>query len=514
MKVNVLKIKQPKIAGIMLTAVSFWMISCRGADTPIQEGNQNSYNVKINMLGIIDAEQAPAKSASANKTAISAQDIQNSIIKIDENNYVTASLIPQNAGLKNRTQASLNPTAITPGTPTLLNNQVKYKVVVYDSNGAWKAEKEFSYTQNDSDGFMLDGDQSYTFVAYSVNSTSSTDTPAVTNGGTLATATLANVNKDLMFFKKNMTVTGNGPNYLDVVLKHQFSQITTILDARQVGTITSIVSPTISPAKSSANLSFNNDTTPLSYNSDILGGAVISFPTPNSQYVSSNPTRIISPTNASGVLNISSVTIDGVSKPVPPMNNIKIDPGVKYDVRLRFGPCRTDLNPTPFNISGGATQDITMPAADYGFVFDIYQVDNSFNMNINGTQLAANEIQFQKNVSGYPQNVQFEDGTTYESNGIPGIWTFNGNAGVGGTPASPTIRVIISPTGQVSMYGVKTNKGILYPLKFVGNNFNTIPWKTTGTTDNLVKITQVRSGTNTYMNGIGMGKVIVTCINP
>ncbi|MDE5448926.1 hypothetical protein KRE38_07820, partial [Elizabethkingia meningoseptica] len=97
MKVNVLKIKQPKIAGIMLTAVSFWMISCRGADTPIQEGNQNSYNVKINMLGIIDAEQAPAKSASANKTAISAQDIQNSIIKIDENNYVTASLIPQNA---------------------------------------------------------------------------------------------------------------------------------------------------------------------------------------------------------------------------------------------------------------------------------------------------------------------------------------------------------------------------------------------------------------------------------
>ncbi|MCL8034374.1 hypothetical protein M8831_33975, partial [Pseudomonas aeruginosa] len=93
------------------------------------------YNVKINMLGFTNEEQAPAKSASANKTAISAQDIQNSIIKIDENNYVTASLIPQNAGLKNRTQASLNPTAITPGTPTLLNNQVKYKVVVYDSNG-------------------------------------------------------------------------------------------------------------------------------------------------------------------------------------------------------------------------------------------------------------------------------------------------------------------------------------------------------------------------------------------
>ncbi len=109
-----------------------------------------------------------------------------------------------------------------------------------------------------------------------------------------------------------MTVTGNGPNYLDVVLKHQFSQITTILDARQVGTITSIVSPTISPAKSSANLSFNNST--LSYNSDISGGAVISFPTPNSQYVSGTPTQIISPTNANGELKVGALTLDGITK--------------------------------------------------------------------------------------------------------------------------------------------------------------------------------------------------------
>ncbi len=153
------------------------------------------------MLGIIDAEQAPATSASANKTAISSQTVQNSTIKIDENNYITASLIPQNATSNNRAQASINPMAATP-VNTVLGNQVKYKVVVYESNGAWKAEKEFSYTQNDSNGFMLDGGKNYTFVAYSVNSTSSADTPTVTNGGTLATATLANVNKDLMFFKR------------------------------------------------------------------------------------------------------------------------------------------------------------------------------------------------------------------------------------------------------------------------------------------------------------------------
>ncbi len=196
-----LKNKQPKIAGIVLTAAFLCITSCRGTDSAIQEGSQNTYNVKINMLGFINEEQAPATSASANKSVSSSQAVQNSIIKIDENNYVTASLIPQNATSNNRTQASINPMAVTP-VNTPLGNLIKYKVVVYDSNGAWKAEKEFSYTQNDSDGFTLDGGQNYTFVAYSVNSTSSTDTPAVSNGGTLATATLANVNKDLMFFKR------------------------------------------------------------------------------------------------------------------------------------------------------------------------------------------------------------------------------------------------------------------------------------------------------------------------
>ncbi len=196
MNLNLLKHRKT-----LLIVVSLWTISCRSTDNPIQEENQNAYNVKINMLGIIDAEQAPATSASANKSVSSSQAVQNSTIKIDENNYVTASLIPQNATSNNRAQASINPMAATP-VNTFLGNQVKYKVVVYDSNGAWKAEKEFSYTQNDSDGFMLDGGQNYTFIAYSVNSTSSTDTPAVSSGGTLATATLANVNKDLMFFKR------------------------------------------------------------------------------------------------------------------------------------------------------------------------------------------------------------------------------------------------------------------------------------------------------------------------
>lgn len=36
-----------------------------------------------------------------------------------------------------------------------------------------------------------------------------------------------------------------------------------------------------------------------------------------------------------------------------------------------------------------------MPATDFGFVFDIYKLDNSFNLTINGTQMASKEINFQ-----------------------------------------------------------------------------------------------------------------------
>lgn len=37
---------------------------------------------------------------------------------------------------------------------------------------------------------------------------------------------------------------------------------------------------------------------------------------------------------------------------------------------------------------------IAQPGTDYGFTFDIYNLDNSFNMEINGVKIVSNEIQF------------------------------------------------------------------------------------------------------------------------
>lgn len=56
-----------------------------------------------------------------------------------------------------------------------------------------------------------------------------------------------------------MTVTGNKVNELAIMLKHQFSKITTKLDARQVGNISAVTNAAFTPAFASADISFATD---------------------------------------------------------------------------------------------------------------------------------------------------------------------------------------------------------------------------------------------------------------
>lgn len=140
-----------------------------------------------------------------------------------------------------------------------------------------------------------------------------------------------------------MTVTGNGVNNLDIVLKHQYSQITTKLDARQVGNISAVTNATISPANSSADISFA--TNALTYNGSI--SQPVSFSAQNLPIVTSSATQVISNTTTTGQLNLGTVTVDGVSKSMT-IDKLKITPGVKYNLNLRLGPCRQDINPVLF----------------------------------------------------------------------------------------------------------------------------------------------------------------------
>ncbi|WP_407488606.1 hypothetical protein [Elizabethkingia anophelis] len=500
-------------AGIPLLALSFAVISCKSTDGSIEDNNTNpsAYNVRVNLSGVENIEETPVLQASAGKSNSVSPSPQQTKISLGDDSFIMATLTPQSntSSLSSQAQASVNPRAATP--PTELGTGIRYKVAVYDNNGNYVTEKEFVYKIGETDGFLLNGGQNYTFVAYSVNSTSYT--PSINNGGTLANAKLSGISGDLMYFKKNMTVTGNGVNNLDIVLKHQYSQITTKLDARQVGNISAVTNAAISPANSSADISFA--TNALTYNGSI--SQPVSFSAQNLPIVTSSATQVISNTTTTGQLNLGTVTVDGVSKSMT-IDKLKITPGVKYNLNLRLGPCRQDINPVPFSVKDGVTQTFTMPATDFGFVFDIYKLDNSFNLTINGTQMATKEINFQGN-DGATRTVRFADGTVYGSDVVPAllrpaalpanrtyeIWDLEG------TPSAPLVRVVISKDGKISLFGSKSSGGALEPLElYNGNTLNNIKWNTTGT--NTVTATQ--SVINiTYMSGNGTGKQIVTC-NP
>lgn len=173
-------------------------------------------------------------------------------------------------------------------------------------------------------------------------------------------------------------------------------------------------------------------------------------------------------------------------------DNIDLDDD--NDGILDINECSESVVSGDFFTSDGNPVTFTAPAADLGFVFDIYTLDNSFNITINGIQLSVNEIDFQAN---HTQTIGFIDGTRYGQGGIPEVYHMTGNA------AHPLVRVVISPTGKVSILGSKATNSDLYELTPInGNSFNSIVWYSAGT--NTVTVTQSIDGP-TYITGYGVG---------
>lgn len=185
-------------------------------------------------------------------------------------------------------------------------------------------------------------------------------------------------------------------------------------------------------------------------------------------------------------------TLDGISSPgTSASKNITVN--VLNEI------CTEEVEGEDFTLRDGETVTFSQPPTDYGFQFDIYRLDNSFNLEINGTMLATQEIQFYQPDGA---NIRFLDGDMYGSD-VPEIWSIIGNTSV------PSVRVIIGPTGTVSMYGSKTSGGALEPLElFNGNQFNTIPWNPNSS--NTIIGSQSVNGA-TYMIGYGSGLNIVPC---
>ncbi|KGE12749.1 hypothetical protein DI53_3488 [Sphingobacterium deserti] len=390
----------------------------------------------------------------------------------------------------------------------------RYLIAVYNESGEFLAQNTYiSGRESETAAFVLDGGSTYTFVGLSFNTQNSSPTIVYTNSAnrTLNTGSVTATAQDLMVFKRSLTVQ-SGDNTLAVVLRHIFTEITTslVVDPSIGGTITSINSADISPIRTSATYSLGTETityAPLSPNSS----RTVTFPaiTPGgTERLTSTPTLLVAPSTPNGTLTLRNLTINGTSRSEFLVPNLNIEPGKKYNLNLNFGvPCTQNVNNTAFDVRNGNSADFIAQSADYGYVLDIYRLDNSFNMIVNGTPIASNEIQFQSGVSGFPRNIQFADGALWGVSGVPEIFNLQGNA------ASPIIRVTVSSTGQVSLEGRKESNGVSFPLVPVsGGNltFNTVPWNTTGS--NNIRITQATTGL-TLSTGNARGKQIITCPN-
>lgn len=352
--------KQLKMISLGVLASSFTILSsCRSSSETVAMEN-GSATVAIKLQGSSFMDEITSGPQASTKGIISSNQEQRKeiILKGNDDYKLVATLTPINNIEPNSAQASskINPIAATSTNP--LANGVKYKVIVYNSNGDYVTEKDYSAGQENTIGPItgLNGGNTYTFIAYSIGSTS--ELPAIkssANWNTNPPPVLVDITNmpyplktDLMYFKTTMPISGNSMNYLNINLSHKFNQIITTFDSRLTGSLYGNQPYTIDNVTASINTSYDGFIL-LADGSGIAQGSFsnpqsIIFPNLGSSTVTANPLLVNE--NALDVGRNKRITIDSV---VLNANGTRIThgdlyfdfeiiPGIKYNLNLSFVP--------------------------------------------------------------------------------------------------------------------------------------------------------------------------------
>ncbi|WP_407533996.1 hypothetical protein [Elizabethkingia miricola] len=337
------------ITKIILVIFSLVIISCRQSDDHITDPGTGigQTEVRINLKGSNFEDDSTLKSKTTN-TGINTLAVQTEELTFNDNDdyKLVATLTPVPSS---NPHGKVGITGINP-----LPDGTRYRVTVFDSNGNYITEQTYFTGSESSMPAItgLNGGSTYTFVVYSIGTT--TGLPAITfadpGNKTLATATVNNVSgdNDLMYFSKTMTLTGNNTNYLDVIFRHKYSQITTTLDSSPTlwySIVDSSVSGAIlSPHNTSATLQLSNG--------NVIGSGAttrtLTFPasTGTSKTITASPVMINTPTITNGVFTLGSIKLTSFGGAAAvsvihqniTLNSLKITPGVKYNLNLSFVP--------------------------------------------------------------------------------------------------------------------------------------------------------------------------------
>ena len=166
--------------------------------------------------------------------------------------------------------------------------------------------------------------------------------------------------------------------------------------------------------------------------------------------------------------------------------------------------CPNTLVSKSFETSGGTTTTFLAPSADGGFRFDIFKLDNSFNLNVNGSDVVTNQIQCEGGgASGESLLVFSADNTGFGQGGNDNVWVINGDAN------EPVVRLIIGPNGEVSFQGKRNSGRGLESMEILSGHPQpvNVTWNTSG--NNTVVLSQAVVGA-TNISGEGNG--VVLCV--
>src|SRR5690606_36912853 len=212
--------------------------------------DENSVNpdkvakVQVLVSGIENVETGTLKASATKKTKSNnvVPITQTVSVRIDNEHYIQATLSRKQGNDQASDVARLSKASVAKTAGTALKaaaeplpTGITYGVVVYDADGNYVDQADYTIGGSMPEAFELVAGQSYTFIAYSLHNS---DPLPSAGTGTLSAAKLENITgtADLLYTRIDQQVTA-GQNTLNITLKHLFSEITTIIDGSQIGSI-------------------------------------------------------------------------------------------------------------------------------------------------------------------------------------------------------------------------------------------------------------------------------------
>ncbi|MDV3508336.1 hypothetical protein CMU89_17775 [Elizabethkingia anophelis] len=334
------------LTGVMLLLAVF---SCRSNDTDNKVTAGGTANVSINLQGeaFDDTADLGGQASLTQGVSVSTSSVQRKEIPFNNDFTLVAELSPVSNFSGKQAQAALGGNLLAATGPTPLGTGIRYKVVVFRSTGEYVTERNYIRGQESSTAALnLDGGSNYTFIVYSVKS--QTDLPDVTyansSNKTLSTASMSGLANtvDFMYYRKDMQVSGNQTNYLDVILRHRLSQITTTIDASATGYNITAVTANIDSHYPTYNVPLSTGTPAQT---GTAGTAAVTFPTLGTQVVVANPVMLNGNTTT-GKFTLSTITIGPLTQTVSStaLTGLKITPGIMYNLKFTLSPADVYLD--------------------------------------------------------------------------------------------------------------------------------------------------------------------------